>query len=65
MPRGGLTDTQWARLEPLLPQGIKPGRPPVWTGRQLIDCMRFRTRTGVPRRCAPPAASAEPSAPQL
>jgi hypothetical protein len=23
-----LTDTQWAALEPLLPKGKKPGRPP-------------------------------------
>ncbi|KAA9381473.1 transposase [Microbispora cellulosiformans] len=30
MARGDLTDTQWARLEPLLPMGAKPGRPPVW-----------------------------------
>ncbi|TGA89950.1 IS5/IS1182 family transposase, partial [Streptomyces sp. MZ04] len=26
MARGDLTDTQWARLEPLLPRGKKPGR---------------------------------------
>ncbi|MCC5480891.1 transposase [Streptomyces barringtoniae] len=34
--------------EQLLPQGIKPGRPPVWTRRQLMDGMRWRTRTSVP-----------------
>jgi transposase len=34
--RGDLTNGQWARLEPLLPRGIKPGRPQVWTRRQLI-----------------------------
>lgn len=50
---GDLTDAQWARLEPLLPQGKKPGRPPVWTRRQLIDGIRFHTRTGVPWRDVP------------
>ncbi|WP_405419362.1 transposase [Streptomyces erythrochromogenes] len=53
MPRGALTDTQWDRLEPLQPQGIKPGPPPVWISRELIDCVRFRTRTGVLRRDVP------------
>ncbi|MFB7176050.1 transposase [Streptomyces sp. NPDC056254] len=44
---------QWARLEPLLPQGIKPGRPQVWTRRRLIDGIRWRTRTGASwRGCA-------------
>ncbi|MFE5585618.1 IS5 family transposase [Kitasatospora sp. NPDC056531] len=50
MARGDLTDAQWAVLEPLLPQGIKPGRPPVHTKRQLINGIRFRTRTGIPWR---------------
>lgn len=53
MARGDLTDTQWTRLEPLLPVGKKPGRPPIWTRRQLIDGIRFRTRTGVPWRDMP------------
>ncbi|WDT53118.1 transposase [Streptomyces sp. G7(2002)] len=26
----------------------KPGRPPKWTTRQLVDGMRWRTRAGVP-----------------
>ncbi|WP_305136447.1 transposase [Streptomyces sp. Ncost-T10-10d] len=34
----------------MLPEGKKPGHPPVWTRRQLIDGIRFRTRTGVPWR---------------
>lgn len=51
--RGDLTNGQWARLETLLPQGIKPGRPQVWTRRQLIDGIRWRTRTGVPARDVP------------
>jgi transposase len=51
--RGDLTNGQWARLEPLLPRGIKPGRPQVWTRRQLIDGMRWRTRAGAPWRDVP------------
>ncbi|MDB1090089.1 transposase [Streptomyces sp. ACA25] len=42
-------DQQWAFLQLLLPSG-KPGRPPGWTRRQLIDGMRFRVRTGIPWR---------------
>ncbi|WP_261994206.1 IS5 family transposase [Streptomyces sp. t39] len=53
MARGDLTDAQWTRLEPLLPKGKKPGRPPIWIRRQLIDGIRFRTRTGVPWRDVP------------
>ncbi|MFH8679547.1 IS5 family transposase [Streptomyces lydicus] len=53
MGRGDLANGQWARLEPLLPRGIKPGRPQVWTGRQLIDGTRWRTRTGAPWRDVP------------
>ncbi|WP_443043584.1 IS5 family transposase [Streptomyces sp. GS7] len=53
MARGDLTDAQWARLEPLLPRGHEPGRPPIWTRSQLIDGIRFRTRTGVPWRDVP------------
>ncbi|MEU7500867.1 transposase [Streptomyces griseofuscus] len=43
-------DDQWSRLEPLLPTGIKPGRPQVWTRRHLTDGKRWRTRTSVPWR---------------
>ncbi|MFE3388004.1 IS5 family transposase [Streptomyces anulatus] len=53
MGRGDLTDEQWATPEPLLPRGIKAGRPPVWPRRQLIDGIRFRVRTGAPWRDAP------------
>ena len=52
--RFDLTDSQWAVLEPLLPKGKKPGRPPKWTRRQLIDGIRWRTRTGSPWRDVPP-----------
>jgi transposase len=52
--RHDLTDEQWAVLEPLLPVGKKPGRPPTWSRRQLIDGIRWRTRAGVPWRDVPP-----------
>jgi transposase len=48
-----LTNGQWARLEPLLPIGKKPGRPRTWTRRQLLDSIRWRTRTGAPWRDVP------------
>jgi transposase len=51
--RADLTDAQWAVLEPLLPRGKKPGRPPKWTRRQLIDGIRWRIRAGVPWRDVP------------
>ncbi|MEV6766915.1 transposase [Streptomyces sp. NPDC051105] len=36
-----------------MPRGINPGRPPVWTRRQLINGIRWRTRTGAPWRDVP------------
>nr|WP_109006267.1 IS5 family transposase [Streptomyces rishiriensis] len=53
MGRHDLTNAQWAKLEPLLPVGKKPGRPPVHTKRQLIDGIRWRTRAGAPWRDVP------------
>ncbi|WP_435860568.1 IS5 family transposase [Streptomyces prasinus] len=53
MARGDLSDAQCAVLEPLLSKGKKPGRPPIWTRRQLIDGIRWRTRTGTPWRDIP------------
>ena len=51
--RADLTDAQWAVLEPLLPKGKKPGRPPKWSKRQLIDGIRWRGRVGSPWRDVP------------
>jgi transposase len=51
--RHDLTDGQWAVLQPLLPAGRRPGRPPQWTRRQLIDGIRWRIRAGVPWRDVP------------
>lgn len=53
--RADLTDAQWAILEPLVPVGKKPGRPPQWTKRQLIDGIRWRVRVGAPWRDVPAA----------
>jgi transposase len=52
--RHDLTDAQWAVLEPLLPVGKKPGRPPHYTRRQLINGIRWRIRAGTPWRDVPP-----------
>ena len=51
--RFDLSDGQWAVLEPLLPAGKKPGRPPRWAKRQLIDGIWWRVRTGAPWRDVP------------
>ncbi|MGW0837463.1 transposase [Streptomyces prunicolor] len=62
--RHDLPDARWTVLEPLLPTGKRPGRPPVHTNttagtvrihtkRRLIDGIRWRTRAGVPWRDVP------------
>ena len=51
--RHDLTDEQWASIEPLLPVGRRPGRPPTWTKRQLLDGIRWRVRAGTPWRDVP------------
>jgi transposase len=51
--RHDLTDAQWAVLQPLLPQGCRPGRPPQWDRRLLIDGIRWRVRVGAPWRDVP------------
>ncbi|MER7652599.1 MULTISPECIES: transposase [Streptomyces] len=51
--RHDLMNAQWAKLEPLLPVGKKPGRPPVHTKRQLIDGIPWRTRAGTAWRDVP------------
>lgn len=51
--RFDLRDRDWEVLEPLLPAGKKPGRPPKWSRRQLIDGIRWRIRTGAPWRDIP------------
>ncbi|WP_425548798.1 transposase [Amycolatopsis ultiminotia] len=52
--RADLADAQWAILEPLLPVGKRPGRPPLWSRRQLVDGIGWRVRVGSPWRDVPP-----------
>lgn len=52
--RHDLADDEWRVLEPLLPAGKRPGRPPKYPRRQLIDAIRWRTRAGSPWRDVPP-----------
>jgi transposase len=51
--RHDLADGEWRVLEPLLPKGQKPGRPPKYSRRRLIDGICWRTRTGSPWRDVP------------
>jgi hypothetical protein len=50
--RTNLTNAQWAVREPLLPTGRRPGGPPQWTKRQLINGIRWRGRAGTVAACA-------------
>jgi transposase len=59
--RADLTDPQWAILGPLLPKGKKPGRPPTWSRQQLINGVRWRTRTGAPWWDVPPSTGRMPA----
>jgi transposase len=52
--RHDLADEEWNVLEPLLPKGKKPGRPPKHPRRRLIDAIRWRARAGSPWRDVPP-----------
>lgn len=52
MSCGDLTDTQWERLEPLLPPISRMGRPPR-DRRQVFDGIWWRARTGSPWRDVP------------
>jgi transposase len=52
--RHDLTDEEWARLEPLLPD-LAPRCGGRWADhRQVINGVFFRTRTGTPWRDIPP-----------
>ena len=51
--RHDLGDHEWTVLEPCCRPGKKPGRPRKWSLRQLIDGIRWRTRTGSPWRDVP------------
>jgi transposase len=51
--RFDLSDAQWAVLGPLLPKPKKPGRPPKWIKRRLIDGIGWRVRISSPWRDVP------------
>ncbi len=50
--RHGLTDEQWAAIEPLLPQRNRMGRPPR-DAREMMDSQMWLLRTGAPWRDLP------------
>jgi transposase len=52
--RADLTDAQWAALQRLLPKARRPGRPPKWSRRLLVNGIRWRVRTGAPWQDVPP-----------
>ncbi|HEY3604924.1 MAG TPA: transposase, partial [Sporichthyaceae bacterium] len=55
MHRHDLTDEEWARLEPLLPDQT-PRRGGRWMDhRMVLNGMFWRTRCGVPWRDVPPS----------
>ena len=54
--RRDLTERQWQILAPLIPDGKggkRPGRPPKYSRRQLLDGIRWRDRVGAPWRDVP------------
>jgi len=50
-----LTDTQWARVEPLLPAPSKKGGRPRKHDRSMVEAMLWMLRTGAPWRDLPSA----------
>jgi transposase len=50
--RRGLSDAEWARLRPLLPDRPRTGRPPK-DHRLVLDALLWLTRTGAPWRDLP------------
>ena len=48
-----LTDEEWQRLEPLLPDSRKPGRPRQHSWRTILNAIFYVLRTGCQWRCLP------------
>ena len=44
--RSDVSDTQWALLEPLLPQPLPGGRPAEYTRREIVNGIFYVLRTG-------------------
>src|SRR5438093_5931925 len=53
MRRGDLSNEEWARLEPLLPNSQGKRGHPYKEHRRVIDGIRWRARTGAPWRDVP------------
>lgn len=51
MHRHALTDTQWKKVQAVLPKGF--GRPPKAGDRNFIDAVIYRGKTGMPWRDLP------------
>lgn len=52
MNRHGLTEDQWAAIEPLVPKPSRTGRPPR-DAREMMDAPMWLLRTGAPWRDLP------------
>lgn len=50
--RHGLTEDQWAAIEPLVPKPSRTGRPPR-DAREMMDALMWLLRTGAPWRDLP------------
>ena len=50
----GLTDAEWAVLEPLLPSRSTRGPPPLWTYRDIMEALLYLLHGGLPWRMVPP-----------
>lgn len=50
--RHGLTEDQWAAIEPLVPKPARTGRPPR-DAREVMDALMWLLRTGAPWRDLP------------
>jgi transposase len=48
-----LTNEEWARIEPLLPRPARKGRKPGIDLREILNAIRYMTRSGGGRRMLP------------
>ncbi len=49
----GLSDAEWAILEPLLSSAERRGRPPTWPPRRVVDAVFYLLRSGCSWRMLP------------
>ena len=48
-----LTDAEWRVIEPLLPEPLSQGRPPVWPRREIMNAIFYVLRGGIAWRLLP------------